>query len=227
MRPIGVARTLRLEEKQLRDEFIAPTVRASMNHNLTLTRWHKIAERINAALKEREARAIAAFTSTTISPWNKEGVEHKTAEIAARARADLALVEQGAAAVAAIRSALAVRNAELGIAKRLAEVEAANRRIALYRAVLEKQTVDMVRPEHVRHVPAHAVAENEPAWGRREAPRITLQIADAGLLAELAAKLAREQARAHALLDEIADLNREKLELDVAAELNEIAGLAA
>ena len=142
-------------------------------------------------------------------------------------RNDLALVEQGSAAVAAIRSALARRNAELGIAARLAEVEAANRRIALYRAVLDKQSVDMVQPEHMRHVPAHAMPEGESSWGRREAPRITLQVADGALLAELAVKLAREQARSHALLDEIADLNRDKLELDIAPELHEIAGLAA
>jgi len=198
-----------------------------MKHTLTLTRWHKVVERINAALKERDARVVAAFTAATISPWNKEGIEQKAAGIAERSKADLALVEQGGAAVAAIRSALARRNAELGIAARLAEVEAANRRIALYRAVLEKQSVDMVQPEHLRHVPAHAVPESEPSWGRREAPRITLQVADGALLAGLAVKLAREQARSHALLDEIADLNREKLELDIAPELHEIAGLAA
>ena len=198
-----------------------------MKHTLTLTRWHKVAERINAALKEREARVVAAFTAATISPWNKEGVEQKAAGIAARAKVDLALVEQGSAAVAAIRSALARKNAELGIAARLAEVEALNRRIALYRAVLDKQSVDMVQPEHVRHVPALAVTEGEPSWGRREAPRVTLQVADAALLAQLASKLAREQARSHALLDEIADLNREKLELDIAPEVHEIAGLSA
>ena len=198
-----------------------------MNHSLTLTRWHKVAERISAAIKEREARVVAALTAATLSPWNKEDVEQKAAGLGARARADLVLIEQAAAAVAAIRSALALRNAELGVSARLAEVEAANRRIALYREVLDKQAVDMVRPEHVRHVPAGAVAENEPAWGRREPPRITLQVADAALLAELTSKLAREQARTHALLDEIADLNREKLELDVPPELNEIAGLAA
>ena len=198
-----------------------------MKHNLTLTRWHKVVERINAAIKEREARVVAAFTAATISPWNKEGVEQKAADMAARAKADLALIEEGSAAVAAIRSALAQRNAEIGISARLAEVEAANRRIALYRAVLEKQDVDMVQPEHMRHVPALAVPEGELSWGRREPPRITLQVADAALLAELASKLAREQARSHALLDDIADLNREKLELEVAPGLTEIAGLAA
>jgi hypothetical protein len=198
-----------------------------MKHTLTLTRWHKVAERINVALKERDARAIAAFTAATISPWNKEGVEQKAAAIAARAKADLAIVEAGTAAVAAVRAALARKNAELGIAARLAEVEAANRRIALYRTVLDKQSVDMVEAGHVRHVPAHAVPEGESSWVRRDPPRITLQVADAALLAEIASKLAREQARAHVLLDEIADLNREKLELDLASELEEIAGLAA
>ena len=64
-----------------------------MKHTLTLTRWHKVAERINAALKERDARAVAAFTAATISPWNKEGVEQKAAAIGARAKADLAIVE--------------------------------------------------------------------------------------------------------------------------------------
>jgi hypothetical protein len=198
-----------------------------MNRNLTLTRWHKVAERINVAVKEREARVVGALTATTISPWNKEGIEEKAAAIAARAKDDLALIEKATAAVAVIRSALALKNSELGVSARLAEVEAVNRRVATYRAALEKQSVDMVQPGHVRHVPGHAMVDSEPAWGRREAARITLQVADAGLLAELASKLVREQARAHALLDEIADLNREKLELDLATELDEIAGLAA
>lgn len=197
-----------------------------MKHSLTLTRWHKVTERIGAALKEREARTLSAFTGTTISPWNKEGMEEKAASIAARAKADVALFEAGTVAIAAIRSALGRANAELGISARLAEVEALNRRIALYRGILDKQSVDMVSAAHVREVPVHAVADTEAGWGRREPPRITLQIADAAFLAELASRQARDQARAHGLLDEIADLNRSKLELDLSSELEEIAGLA-
>ncbi len=66
-----------------------------MKYTLTLSRWHKVAERINAALKEREAIVKAAFTATAISPWNKEGVEEKAADIARRASEALALVEAG------------------------------------------------------------------------------------------------------------------------------------
>jgi len=197
-----------------------------MKLTLTLTRWHKVAERINAALKLREERSLAALTATTISPWNKEGIEEKARDIAGQARADIAVVEAGTAAVAGIRAALAGRNADLGISARLAEAEAANRRARLYRELVDKQRADMVRPEDVRHVPA-MVGTDEPLWPRRSGSTITLAIADKALIDELRVKLAREQARAHALLDAVADANRERLELELADELLEIAGLAA
>ena len=198
----------------------------AMKFSLTLTRWHKVAERINAAVKEREARLLADLTATAISPWNKEGVETKAAEIAARSNTDLALVEIGTAAVARIRTALALRNAALGIADRLAEAEAVNRRAKLYRSVLEKQNADMVRPADMKQIPATLAAEDS-FWGRRGGPSVTLAIADPALLDELRKRLAREQARSHALLDDVADMNRDKLDLELADELKAIAGLAA
>jgi len=199
-----------------------------MKYTLTLSRWHKVAERVNAALREREANVKTAFTATTISPWNKEGVEEKAAEIGRRAADDLALVEAGARAVAAIRAALAIRNADLGISGRLAEVEGANRRAALYRTVIDGQKPDMVRPEGVRTLPAELVGETE-SWGfaRRSALAVTLQTADRILVESLREKLSREQSYATRLLDEVADLNREKLEIDMPQEVIGIAGLAA
>ncbi|MBI2316961.1 MAG: hypothetical protein HYY28_12710 [Betaproteobacteria bacterium] len=199
-----------------------------MKYTLTLSRWHKVAERINAALKEREAKVKTAYTATAISPWNKEGVEEKAVEIARRAAESLGLVEAGAVTVAAIRSALAVKNAQLGIAGRLAEAEAANRRVALYKAVLDGQKPDMVRPENVRALPAELIGEAE-SWGfaRRAALAVTLQTADTALLESLRERLEREQGRATRLLDEIADLNRERIEIEVPQEVVAIAGLAS
>ena len=199
-----------------------------MKYALTLSRWHKVAERINTALKEREKSVKKAFTATTISPWNKEGIEEKAAGIARRAADDLALVETGARAVAQIRAAVATRNAELGISARLAEADAANRAAALYKSVLDAQDADMVRPESVRGLPVALVGESDPiGFGRRSAPTVTLQTADGALVESLRERLAREQARGTRLLDEVADLNREKLEIDVPREVLEIAGLAA
>jgi len=198
-----------------------------MQYTLTLSRWHKVAERIDAALKEREADVKTAFNATTISPWNKEGVEEKAAEIARRGADDLALIEVGAQAVARIRTALGIRNAELGVSAKLADAESAKRAAALYKAIIEGQKADMVRPESVRALPAGLPGEADTfGFGRRTAAVITLQIANAALVGSLREKLAREQALATRLLDEIADLNREKLEIDVPQEVIGIAGLA-
>ncbi|MPZ46960.1 MAG: hypothetical protein GEV05_27060 [Betaproteobacteria bacterium] len=197
-----------------------------MKFNLTLSRWHKVAERMSAALKEREAKVKAAFTATTISAWNKQGIEDKAADIARRAAEDVALIELGTHAVAHIRAALAVRNAELGVSARLAEAESAKRCAALYKAVLDGQKADMVRPDGVCALPADAGVEAEGFFGRRAAASIALQIADTAMLASLREKLAREEARAMRLLDEVADLNRDKLELDVSDGVLQVAGLA-
>jgi hypothetical protein len=199
-----------------------------MQYTLTLSRWHKVAERINAALKERETEVKAAFTATTISPWNKEGVEEKAAEIARRAADALGLIEAGARAVAQIRAALSIRNAELGVSAKLSEAESANRAAALYKAIIEGQKVDMVRPDSVRALPAVLAGEADTfGFTRRTAAVVTLQIANAELIGSLREKFAREQARATRLLDEIADLNREKLEIDLPQEVIGIAALAA
>jgi len=161
------------------------------------------------------------------SPWNRAGGEDKAAEIARRAAADLALVEIAVQAVAAIRAALALRNAALGVSTRLAEAEAANRRVALYKAIVDGQKPDMVRPEDVRALPAGLTGETESwSFARRGATAVTLQTADKALLEALREKLAREQARATRLLDEVADLNRERLEIDLPQEIAGIAGLA-
>jgi len=198
-----------------------------MKQTLTLSRWHKVAERLNAGSKERETRVLAALTATAVSPWNKEGVEAKAAEVMEHAKAYLDVIEAATTAVARIRSALALRNVELGISGRLAEADAANRRVKLYRELLDKQGMDMVKPADMRLVPTTVVANEPYSFGRRAGSTITLAIADKTLLDELRAKLAHDQTRAHALLDEVADANREKLELDLDTKLMEIAGLAA
>jgi hypothetical protein len=198
----------------------------TMNFALTLSRWHNVAERLQGALKEREAAIKTAYTAMSISPWNKPDIEEKAANIARRAADDLAVVESGLQAIAAIRTALALRNAALGISARLAEADAAKRRAALYKAIIDGQKPDMVRPQHVGALPAEIIGERE-SWGfaRRTALEVTVQTADDALLGDLRERLEREQARAVRLLDEVADLNRERLEIDLAPEIVRIAGL--
>ncbi|MCC6472845.1 MAG: hypothetical protein IT514_03775 [Burkholderiales bacterium] len=77
-------------------------------------------------------------------------------------------------------------------------------------------------------LPAELIGESD-AWGlsRRTVVALTLQTADRELLEALREKLAGELADSVRVLDEIADLNREKLEIDVPQEVLGLAGLAA
>ncbi len=196
-----------------------------MKFNLTLTRWHKVTERINAALKQCETRIKAAFTDTTVSSWNKDSIEEKAADIARRAEQDLVLVEVGTRAVEIIRSTLAIRNAELGISGKLARVEGANRRASLYKAVIEGQKPDMVRAASMHDLPMQV---DQSDWlSRRSALVVTLQTAGPDLLEGLRQKFALEQTIAVRTLDEIADLNRDTIEIEMPNEVIEIAKLAA
>ena len=198
-----------------------------MKYSLTLSRWHKVVERINAAVKERETSVKTAFTATTISTWNKQGIEEKAAEMLSRAARDICLIEVSVETIARIRTALAIRNAKLGISRKLAEAEAANRRASLYRAIIEGQRPDMVRAEHVSSLPPLA-GDSEPfGFGRRVGGAITLELVDLPLLEEYRENLTDAMVRATTLLDEVAELNREKIELDLPEEIHQIAGLAA
>ena len=86
----------------------------------------------------------------------------------------------------------------------------------------------MVRPEGVRTLPAELVGETE-SWGlaRRTALAVTLQTADRSFVESLRERLARAQQFGTRLLDEVADLNREKLEIDLPQEVIGIAALGA
>jgi len=198
-----------------------------MNFKLTLSRWHKVVERINAALKESEANVKSAFTATTISPWNRAGIEDKAAGIARRGAEELALFEAGARAVARIRAVLGRRNAELGISDKLAEVDAANRRASLYKAVLDGQTVDMVRPEDVHALPGELLGETQTwGFGRRTAAGITLQVADGGL-GRIGDVLQRMKALAAASLSGVpTDDERAFIDAEYQELINEINGIA-
>jgi superfamily II DNA or RNA helicase len=116
----------------------------------------------------------------------------------------------------------------LELQSKRALTESAKVIVRWYKAIIEGQKADMVRPDSVRGLPAVLTGEADAfGFGRRTAAVVTLQIANVTLVGSLREKLAREQARATRLLDEVADLNREKVEIDVPQEVIGIAGLAA
>jgi hypothetical protein len=99
---------------------------------LTLTRWHKVAERLSALASEKAAEAKQVYTGTAVSSWNKARVADMGLRLANDAEAALALYGRLLDTVVEIRTCLAIRNAEIGVSAKLTELQGLKRRISLH-----------------------------------------------------------------------------------------------
>ena len=191
---------------------------------LTLTRWHKVGERLSALASEKAAEARQVYTGTAVSSWNKVGVADMGLRLAQEADAALALHGKLLDAVVAIRTRLAIRNAEIGVSAKLTELQGLKRRVSALADILAGQKPDMVRPADFAGVPADLVDER----GYSKSPlKLALRLLDDEAAASMRAGLASFQTRMHALADEIADLNRARIVVPLDPDVARLAGIAS
>lgn len=195
-------------------------------HELNLTRWHKVAERLTAKALEKAEQAKAAFTETRVDGYAGEAQLAQIRQRAAEAEAALAEHAQLAEAVARIRSALADANARVGVNALLSEQEALNRRSKLLREILAAQTTEMVPLDSLRHYKPFSEGK-ETRYFRGEGPKgaIAVQTLGAPLQASLRAEAERLQTALYATADKAADLNRETISVELSEFVAKAAGL--
>jgi hypothetical protein len=191
---------------------------------LTLTRFHKVAERLSALASEKANEAKQIYTETTVSSWNKTGVADMGLRIAQEAETALTLYRKLLDTVVTIRSRLAVRNAEIGVSVKLTELQGLKRRITAFTEILVGQKADMVRPADIVEVPRDLVDDR----GFTKSPlKLTLRLLDDAAVAAMRAEFATLQTRAHTLTDEISDLNRNRIKVELDDEIARLAGIAS
>jgi hypothetical protein len=196
-------------------------------HTLSLTRWHKVDERLNALVKEQTQMVTDVYNQTSISYWHR-----RTADKMLQVRSDAAVaaftqIELELEAIATIRKALARKNAELGIADLLADVEVLNRRIGIYKVLLAGQGSDMVDPDALASLPDVAPGEDSSSLFGRRPNMISVRMLPLDQAEGMQVELRELQAQAHALLDEISDRNKEKITLELPDEIARLTGLAS
>jgi hypothetical protein len=101
------------------------------NFTFTLTRWHKIAERLNAFVNEAATSSLKqanlSLAATSRGALSEADIQEKNATILAKiAQAEIILQD-----VAVIREAIARANTDLGISKHLAQMDVAQRQFNL------------------------------------------------------------------------------------------------
>ena len=192
-------------------------------YTMTLSRWHKVAERLAREYTESAYKAKQALTQTRVSAYVGAGQEQILRDEAgiSRGRLDRAFRLQDG--IADIRSALGDENARIGVSAQLAEFDKLNRRVKVLTDIVEGQASDMIGIDELKNIPGDYVSDGDNYDRRR--PQLRVRMLGREELLGLQEALAGGRARAYALADEIADRNKAVLSLELTEEVARAAGL--
>ena len=191
-------------------------------YTLSLSRWHKVAERLARKHLELTQAAKNVFLNTQVSGYLGEGQVARLQSDGARALADIQKAFQVQDGVMAIRQAIGDANARVGVATLLAQHDAMSRRQKLLEAILAGQGSEMVSVEELAHLPSQVVSEDRYDRSRGQ---VRVRILDGSAQTELKREAAVLLAKVYALADQISDLNRERVQVELSEEVAAIGGL--
>ena len=192
-------------------------------YTLTLTRWHKVAERLAREYGEAVSESRSTLTQTAISAYLGEEQEEflQTQTQTALTNLDRAFRIQDA--VAHVRHLVGDANVREGVSAKLAEFDKLNRRVKALSEVVESQSSDMVSVTQLRSIPKDYVADGASYDSKR--PRIKVRMLDTQALERLSDQLSNARKASYALSDEVSDLNKAKLSIELESEVASAAGL--
>ena len=192
-------------------------------YTLTLTRWHKVAERLAREYGESVSDSRSTLTQTAISAYLGEAQEEFLQTQTQTALANLDRAFQIQDAVAHVRHLVGDANVREGVSAKLAEFDKLNRRVKALSEVVESQSSDMVPVTQLRSIPKDYVADGASYDSKR--PKIKVRMLDTQALERLADQLSNARKAAYALSDDVSDLNKAKLSIELETEVASAAGL--
>lgn len=192
-------------------------------YTATLSRWHKVAERLSREYTEVVFSCRATLNQCKVSVYLGESQEQMLTEQATLTLAELDRAFLVQDCIVRIRQAVGQANVREGIADQLAELDKLNRRVKVLSELVEGQTNDLIGIEDLHKIPADYVADGDRYDSKRQP--IKVRIMSLEQLAVLTDQFERTRARSYGLADEISDQNRAKLTLELPIWVAELAGL--
>ena len=192
-------------------------------YTLTLTRWHKVAERLARDYGESISESGSTLSQTVISAYLGEEQEQFLQAQTQNALGNLERAFRIQDAVAHIRHLVGNANVHEGVAAKLAEFDKLNRRAKALSEVVDSQSTDMVSITQLRSIPKDYVADGANYDSKR--PKIKVRMLGMQDLEKLASQLDAARKAAYALSDEVSDLNKAKLSIELETDVASAAGL--
>ena len=178
-----------------------------------MTRWHKIATRINAAVAESVESANKKLTQSKFNLLTKAAYSIVSVEALRReGMNDLRLADKLLADLSKVKSVIGQ--------KKLSEMDIATRQMNMYKLFLsgneDKVTFNVFSSVNVADLPKSVYGSDS---------EYAIAIMSDEDLAEVKEKVAMYKKLASKLSDEVADLNRTSVEIEISEEAIEAASL--
>lgn len=189
----------------------------------TLTRWHKVAERVKTASQELQQsmlRSLQAGQGLDFDTFlvRKDGLR-QAAEKATGEQLSLYLALQDTLFV--IRRALAESNVKFGVSGLLNDIERAKQELSIYERFLETSSGAMSVTEYEDL--ARRRAGNESST--RQMYGVSVDFLNGTVKADLEQRRAAARITLNQLSDRLADANASKLSLEINAAVAEFVGI--
>ncbi|MFZ4534956.1 hypothetical protein [Propionivibrio sp.] len=192
------------------------------SHTLSLSRWHKVAERLSRSYTEITQAARNTFINTQVNGFLGEAQVARLRDEAALQMIRLHRAFTLQDALANIRQAVGEANAKTGVSKELANYDALSRRHKYLESILAAQSSEMVNFDEMPQLPKQLVSEDRYD---RSKGSVRVRMLDNEMVNSLRVEADELRIKVYALADRISDLNRERLSLDLSEDIAQAAGL--
>lgn len=184
---------------------------------ITLSRAHKIAERLKQKIGEMHAEAVSQARTVTVTGVTGDSQVQRLVEQGERAMALTARADRFIVALAALRAQIGAQNEARGISAMLAELEGVNRRLAHRKVLLAHVRDDGIAPQDLMSYKPISPDSRAMMGG------VSVSVLDAAKGVALNTEVSALQREAFAMSDRIAEANAMRfaveLDDDIAAEV--------
>ncbi len=192
------------------------------SYSLSLSRWHKVAERLSRTYTELTQSVRNTYNNTQVGGYLGDSQVLRIRELGQSEAKNLLRAFTIQDALIQIRQSIGDINAKAGVNRELAEYDALMRRHKLLETILNAQSTEMVGLDEITRLPSQVISEDRYDRSRT---MFKVKVLDAETEASLRQEADILRARAYSLADRISDLNRERLTLELPEEIATAAGL--
>ena len=191
-------------------------------YSCTLTRWHKVTERLTKESGAFLKSAKAGLTETTITEYLGDSQEARLTQLRDQCLLQMQRGLEIQYAVTSVRQALGEANDKNGVSRELAEYDRLVKRANVLNTIVNAQTAQLVTIGELKHIKNPTRSEE---WKDRGQTKIAVGLLEGEMLIDFQTQAEAANAAMYAQADKVSDLNKAHLALELPVDIARIAGL--